>query len=128
MRSFTASELARMRGAQDDAMQDICKIWAYSSTPDSYGNPTPTFTWTGDLSACGFRHVKPSEAHGSGEVPIMDAELRLPIDTIITSLDRVEILQRYGEDLDSSEVYEVTGPIRRGPSGIVVMLRLATDE
>jgi hypothetical protein len=128
VRPFTATELSRMRGAQDDAMQDICKVWAYSSTPDTYGNPAPTFTWVGDLSVCGFRHVKPSEAHGSGEVPIMDAELRLPVGTIITSLDRVEVLQRYSEDLDTAEMYEIIGPVRRGPSGLVVSLRLATDE
>jgi len=123
MRVFSAGELARLRGTQEGAMQDTCVIHAYSSTTDAYGNPTPAYT-PGAALACGLEHVRPDEVQGSGEVAVIDAHLRLPLGTGLDTRDRVEITHRYGEALAASQMFEVVGPVKRGPSGLVVELAI----
>lgn len=126
MRAFTATELARLRATQEAAMQDVCVVQAYSSEPDEYGNPTVTYT-DGDEIACGLWPLSPSEKQGTGEVPEITARVRLPITTTVGTHDRIEVLQRFGEELTTAQVFEVVGPERRGPSGLVVDLRLVDD-
>lgn len=108
-------------------MQDTCLILAYSATSDDYGNPDPTYT-AGSALACGFEPVRPRELQESGEVPVIDARLRLPIGTTLDERDRMRMTKRYGETLSPAEDFEIVGPVMRGPSGLVVGLRLVDDE
>lgn len=126
MQAFTATVLSRMRATQEGAMQDECEILEYSSVDDAYGNPKPRHTAIATV-ACGFRHVRPREVLDTGELAMIDAELRLAIDTQIGTHDRVRVTKRFGETLETAEVYEVVGPTQRGPSGLVLSLRLATS-
>jgi len=120
-----------MQSTQDGAMQDVCRIGAYQESTDGYGNPdtsSPEDLWTyGEEQICGLEHVRPRETQGSGDVPVIDARLRLPVDTSIDERDRIRIEQRYGEARDTAQVFEIEGPVRRGPSGLVLGLRLVDD-
>ncbi|HUW11281.1 MAG TPA: hypothetical protein VM537_16240 [Anaerolineae bacterium] len=115
-----------MRATQEGAMQDECEILEYSSVSDGYGNPRPRYTAIATLS-CGFQHVRPREVLDTGELAMIDATLRLPIDTVIGTHDRVRVTKRYREALATAEVYEIVGPKQRGPSGLVLSLRMATS-
>jgi len=131
MRAFTSTELSRMRSTQDSAMQDVCRIGAYRESMDGYGNPdtsSPGTLWTyGGEQICGLQHVRPRETQASGDVPLIDARLRLPIGTAIDERDRIRIERRYGEALPAAQVFEIVGPVQRGPSGLVLGLRLIAD-
>jgi len=131
MRHFSSTELTRMRSAQDGAMQDVCRIGVYRESTDGYGNPdttSPEDLWVyGEEQICGMEHVRPQEAQGTGEVPVIDARIRLPVDTEIDERNRIRVKERYNEDLDEAQVFEIEGPVRRGPSGLVVECRLVDD-
>ena len=126
MRHFTATELTRMRSTQDGAMQDTCRIGAYTSVDDAYNLPSVIYVY-GDEVVCGLDLISPTEQQASGEVPIIDAKLRLPIGTTIDERDRIRIEQRYNEALTTPQVFEIEGPVDRGPSGLVLDLRLVDD-
>lgn len=126
MHAFAATELARMRSAQQSSMQDVCQIGRYQSTADAYNNPDVEYVYGGQ-QACGFEHLQPKEVQGTAQVPIIDARLRLPVGVDVDPRDRIRIEERYGEVLASPEVYEIEGPVRRGPSGLVLDLRLVDD-
>jgi hypothetical protein len=130
MRVFTADELTRMQAAQEAAMQDTCYLLVYSTLRvDDYGNPIPSYERsTGYPLACGFKPVSPGEQHGSGEVGTQGAEVRLPLDTDVTNVDRLELVSRFGTELDPHLFYEVAGPIAPGPSGLVASCRLCVKE
>jgi len=115
-----------MRSTQDGAMQDVCRVGAYQAVDDAYNLPTPTYVY-GIEVVCGLELMRPNEEHASGEVPVIDAVLRLPIGTAIDERDRIRIEERYNESLITAQVYEIEGPVRRGPSGIRLDLRLVDD-
>lgn len=131
MNHFSATELSRMRVTQETAMQDSCYILRYLAVDDAWGNSTPTYTTSAEV-ACGFRHLSPREIQESGLVPDVTSEVRLAADTALDPRDRVRIIKRYDETwveglaLDTED-YEVVGPVKRGPSGLVVNLRTVQD-
>ena len=115
-----------MRSTQDGAMQDTCRIGAYTSTDDAYNLPSVTYVY-GNTIVCGLDLMRPTEQHASGEVPVITGILRLPIGTTIDERDRIRIEQRYNEALDVPQVFEIEGPVDRGPSGIRLDVRLVDD-
>lgn len=119
-----------MRSTQDGAMQDTCRIGAYTSVDDGYNLPTPTYTY-GDEVVCGLELApyrgEAREEQASGEVPVIDAVLRLPLATVIDERDRIRIEQRYNEEITTPQVFEIEGPVKRGPSGLRLELRLVDD-
>lgn len=103
-------------------MQDTCIVQVYSvGSTDDYGNPVAAYA-DGSAVACGLRLLRPDEVQASGEVATIEAELRLPLATAVKPLDRIKLTHRYGEVLSAAEVFEVVGPVKRGPSGLVVRL------
>ncbi len=126
MRKFTADELERMRDTQDAAMQDLAWVLRYSSMTDGYGLPEGVYARAFEV-VCGLELVDPAEMQGTGEVPVIDARLRLPIETVVDERDRIEVTERYGEVLGTSQVFEIEGPVERGPSGLVLKLRTVDD-
>lgn len=118
--AFSADEMSDMQDAQEAAMMDTGKVLVYAATTDAYGNPAETYT-AGSAISCGFKPVRPYEVNGTSQVPQYDAELRLPIGTTITSLDRFQLTHRFGVDV-ADEVYSVIGQPKRGVSGLVVLL------
>ena len=126
MRDFSAGELERMRDTQEAAMQDTCRVLAYSSIDDTYNYPVPSYA-AGDAMDCGLEMVDPEEIQGEGQVPEIDARIRLPLGTTYGPKDRIEVTHRYGEALTKSLVFEIVGLARHGPTGLVLDLRLVTD-
>lgn len=126
MRVLTPNELTRMQETQNGAMQDTCVILDYNSTADSWNNPTENYVMRTSSISCGFEPIKTSETHGSGEVPLFDARLRLPINTTIDAKDRIRITHRYGEAVTNKD-YDIVGPVKRGPSGLVLEIKLITE-
>ena len=126
MHDFTTTELDRMQSTQESAMMCTCTVGAYSSTPDSYGNPSPSYAY-GTAIACGVQHIGPKEEQASGEVPVINAKLRLPIDTVLDERDRIKVTHRFGAAPSTAQVFEIEGPPRRGPSGLVVDVRVVDD-
>lgn len=125
MRHFSTTELSRMQSTQHGHMMDSGQRLAYSATTDRYGNPAVTYTAGAEIF-CGFDPTADDEVQDSGQVVIVDAAIRLPIDTVIDSRDRWRMTKRFGVAITPTD-YEVIGPSMRGPSGLVVMVRKVTE-
>jgi hypothetical protein len=126
MRAFDYGELDGMRATQDSAMMDTCILGErVELSRDVYGMPVVGWSW-GDPVICGLNPVKHVEIMDGTEVVLTDAMLRLPIDTVITHVDRVQITHRYGEALIMPWVFACIGMPRRGPSGLLLNLRMIT--
>ena len=53
-----------------------------------------------------------------------DATVRLPITTAVGMQDRFRVTKRFGETLSTPLVFDIVGPIQRGPSGVRLLLRI----
>ena len=129
MRAFSSDELARMQATQESAMQDECQILSYAEAgKDKYGYPNAEWP-AGLVSQCGFDPTASKEVMDKTEVAITDARLRLPLSLYgsIDNRDRVRITERFGKVLAEQTVYEIIGEPERGPSGLVLNLKLVTD-
>lgn len=129
MRPFTATELARMQSTQESAMQDRCELLDYQAVgQDEFGNPRMSYVVM-DTVACGFWPNRQVEVMQGTQVSLTDAQLRLSLDdeSTVDNLSRVRIVYRFDVELDEPVTYEVIGLESRGPSGLVLNLRLVTD-
>lgn len=117
-------------------MQDEGIVYAYTPTAvDNFGNPVAAYV-AGRSTVCGFE-PSTNEVQRSGEVAMLNAKLRLPIATDIGEHDLFLLTKRYGVALTDTgkigdatvtgQVYAVFGPAKRGPSGLVVELKQATE-
>lgn len=128
MRAPTEAQLARMQDAAEAAMWDTCVILEYDGDAvDNYGQPAPEYTPRVPSVACGFNANLHREVMQGSQVVLTDAVLRLPIDTEMDNRDRVQISHRHGVELDDPPQYELIGEPARGPSALVLNLRLVTD-
>lgn len=128
MRVFTPDELERMQGAQAQAMMDQCDLLIKFKTDriDEYGHPISEWVTAATL-ACGL-DLRASREMINAEAYVYDARLRLPIDTLITRIDRVRVTHRYGVLLETALDFDLVGEPRRGPSGLLMDLRTVTLE
>ena len=120
---FSADELTNFRSAQTDHMMDTVVRQIYSATSNSYNEDIVTYT---DQTAidCGLDMRPGSERHTSNYTALQyDATMRLPITTSINPRDRLKVTKRFGETLSTALVFEIVGPIQRGPSGIRLLLK-----
>jgi len=123
---LSAAELASMRAAQADHMNDTCVIRVYGSTTDENNMPKPAYT-AGAPMACGFRARTPREVLQRAEVAMSDGDVRLPVGTTLDRRSRIRITHRHGQALSPAQDYEIVGEPLRGPSGLVVLLKRSTD-
>lgn len=121
--SLIDGDLAMFREAQEAQMPDTCVTYARSEgAPDARGVRTPTYTPRAILS-CGLAY-RTSESHNADDTRnFSDAEMRLPWDSTITTLDHVEVTHRHGTALVPTLTFEVVGTPMYGPSAVVVRLR-----
>ena len=123
MSKFSLAELAAMQETQDEAMQDYCELLIRTERAvDEYGMPVEQWV-TGAALDCGLENTRSSEWR-NGEPPDFDARLRLPIDTDVSNVDRVRITERFGVMLETPILFALTGKTKRGPSGLVVDLKV----
>ncbi|HEX9595911.1 MAG TPA: hypothetical protein VF982_03450 [Anaerolineales bacterium] len=136
IRPFSTGELGRLQLTQASAMQDEGQILAYSAgTADDYGLDSAKTYAAGQKWPCGFRARARREGstHGESmnetEVGEQLSEVRLPLEaeSELTTPARFKLLQRFGEILTGALTFEVVGLPERGPSGLVLRLRLVTD-
>lgn len=121
---FPAADLTNMRACQDNHMMDICNFGTATQTPDSYNQLVETFAYGADV-VCGLDMRPGSERHGVDKTVLeYDATIRLPIASAPDPLDRVKVTKRFGEALGAALVYNIVGPIQRGPSGVRLLLKI----
>jgi len=124
--TFTTSDLSYMREVQDYYMQDQGQVGTWSETRGANGESLDDWTY-GAAVDCGFHYTGGKEVEREdGVILKVDAELRLPIATTINEKDKFKLTYRYGEDT-TDEIYQVIARPRRGPSGLVVLLK-AVEE
>lgn len=123
---LSESELLAMRDTQADHMNDTCVIRAYGSTTDEFNMPKPKYT-AGTPMTCGFRARSPREVLQRAQIATSDGDVRLPVGTLLDRRSRIRITHRHGQALNPVEDYEIIGEPLRGPSGLVVVVRRATD-
>jgi hypothetical protein len=125
MNRFTTAELNSLSDTQESAMQDTCNLITYSGSYNEFGELEQVWTTTSGI-ACGVKMVGGVEEYRGQFIKLdIDAVIRLPIDTEITELDRVEVTKRFGVDVDDM-LYEVVGFPKRGSSGLQVDCKKVT--
>jgi hypothetical protein len=121
---FPAEDLLNMRETQTEHMMDTCVLQTVVETADTFGELVQTWPADGDEVVCGLDMRRGSERHGVDNVILeYDATLRLPITSTPDVMDRVKVTKRFDEALGTALVYDIVGPIQRGPSGIRLLLK-----
>src|SRR5690606_35182941 len=121
---FSADELQGMRDTQETHMMDTCVLLTRTTdTLDEYNRPAVSYAESNPVP-CGFDPTAAKEVMDNAQVAVTDARLRLPLSADVTGLDRVRVTHRFGEALDTPVVFDVIGEPERGPSGLVLNLRL----
>ena len=129
MRAFTPGELTGLQATQEGAMQDTCQLLRRSSsTVDDFNRPVEVWTVVAAY-VCGYEPLQREEGMEETEVGQLDARLRLPlaVESELDSDDRLKITKRFGVTLSAPPTLDIVGLARRGPSGLVLDLRLVTD-
>jgi hypothetical protein len=121
---FNAADLVRMRATQVAHMQDECVIGRFSITPNSMNEQVRTITYELTPTTCGLDMRTGIERHSAQFTTLTyDASVRLPITVTVDKKDQIKITKRFGETLAVPLIYEIVGPIQRGPSGIRLLLK-----
>ncbi len=108
-------------------MLDLCRILVKSEgAADAHGNPTVAYTADNEETRCGLRQLSTRESVGSGDVPLADYELRLPLQTTVDKFDRIRIERRHGRSIASFDC-NIVGEINEGPSGLLLRLKVIRD-
>lgn len=116
-------DLAFMRATQTAHMMDECDLQTCTQTIDSFGQMVETFS-DGSAQACGLDMRTGAERRGAQNTVLQyDASIRLAITANPSAKDRVKVTKRFGESLTTALVYEIVGPVQRGPSGIRLLLK-----
>ena len=121
---FSADELTGFRSTQTGHMMDSVVRQVYTANINSYNEDNPTYPDQAGTIDCGLDMRPGSERHTSNYTALQyDATMRLPITTTINARDRLKVTKRFGETLTTALVFEIVGPVQRGPSGIRLLLK-----
>jgi len=121
---FSTADLTNMRTTQDEHCMDTCKFGTCTQTADSHRQLIETFAYGADVD-CGLDMRPGSERHGVDKTILMyDATIRLPIASLPDAKDRIKVTKRHGEALGADLVYNIVGPVQRGPSGVRLLLKI----
>jgi len=124
--SFSTSELAGLQSAQDAHMMDTCVRLVYTlGATDSHGKQAESWV-VGATIDCGFYPGRSTEVMHWTEVVLTEAQIRLPISTVLNNRDRLRITHKHGVAI-TAETYEIVGQPLRGPSGLLLNLRRVTE-
>lgn len=120
------SQLEHFRERQLVGLMDVCHRLAHSSITNDYNEEIST--WTDDEIdlPCGLDQRSGNERQRTQDTVLQhDATIRLTIEDGETFAvkDKVLIVRRFGELLDTSIEYEIVSPAQRGPSGIRYLLK-----
>lgn len=120
------TELNGMRSTQTAHMMDCCVIYHVTAkTKNARGETVKTFD-DGVQTICGLEmHPDPKEYGGSWAEANIDAVLRLPLGTVCSVGDEIEIIARFGEEVPTKR-YEVDRFLNEGVSGCRAYLKART--
>jgi hypothetical protein len=120
-----------MTSAQTAAMPDECELLQRTAgPPDAYGVPTISYGVVA-TTVCGLEHsqIKQSASGEAGGETRLDTQvstelhqLRLPLGTAVTNVDRIRLTKRFGVAI-APVLYEVIGNPQRGPSGLLARIQ-----
>jgi hypothetical protein len=117
-----------MQDHAEESMWDTCQVLEYNGmVTDDYGQPSPDYFLRWPVIVCGYDGSAHVEVMQETQVVLTDAVVRLPIDTVLDNRDRITITKRHGVALAAMPTYEIIGEPARGPSALVLGLRLVTD-
>jgi hypothetical protein len=120
----SASDLARMRAVQEAHMFDECVISVYSSSSNKLNEKVAKFTDETTPTKCGFDLRSGSERYNpQGAQVVYDASIRLPVGTVVTSLDHIKFTKKAGESLAAVLEFSVVGPVQFGPTATRLLLK-----
>jgi len=124
MRTMTSEEMARMRVESGESMFDTCNILTWSAgTPDNYNTPISSFTPAAEDIACSYDPRSSSERRGSDLTKVMyDATVRLPLGIVVDEMDKIQIISRFGDELDEPIEYGLNGPPLIRPTYLLAFL------
>jgi len=121
--ALSTLELSQMQSDFDGLYNDTCQIGTPTEAADSAGEMIRSYTYASAIS-CGIEMTGGKErARADGTRTVIDATLRVPVDTTITVEYRVYVTKRHGSTLDTAITFEVVGYPQQGPSGLVVELQ-----
>lgn len=123
---FSITELNGMREVQEAHMMDTCVIYrVVARTKNTRGETIKTFG-KGVETICGLQMEPLGKEYGDSFIEAnIDAVLRLPLGTVVTPDDEIEITKRFGENV-SHRRYEVERYTNDGPSGCRAYLKART--
>lgn len=122
--NFTAAELSEMRQAQAGHMMDMAIIQRHGYTANDLNEQVSAWTDDATSTIIGISQAITNEQRNSDMTVLpWDATARLPVTVSLDAKDRIKVTHLFGEALSAAVVYEVFGPIRRGPSGLQVRLK-----
>jgi len=123
---FSTIELNGMRDVQEAHMMDTCVIYRVTArTKNTRGETIKTFD-KGTESICGLQMEPTAKEYGGSFIEAnIDAILRLPLGTVVTPDDEIEITKRFGETVTPWR-YEVERYTNDGPSGCRAYLKART--
>ena len=130
---FSTIELNGMRNTQTSHMMDCCIIYHVTGkTKNARGEFIKSFD-DGTESICGLEMFPLRKDYGSSDMTYganlveanIDAILRLPLNTVCSVGDEIEIIGRYGEECEPRR-YEVDRFLNEGVSGCRAYLKART--
>jgi hypothetical protein len=124
MSYVTPQQLAHMRLITAPTLVDTCQRLVYGSTDDGYGYGSG-YT-DGASTECLFVPRAEPDAQ-EGTVPMVDADLYLPLDFQIGSSDRVTITHLGGEAVANPQTFAIVGGPVIDRALIHAELRLVTE-
>jgi hypothetical protein len=120
-RAFTEVQLAGMQGTHVEHLMDTCRVGTRVDTQDSTGAAVAGYTWSAPL-ACGLQSKGGTLQEGSTQPITYDAQVRLPMGTVLGAADAVRVTKRHGVAQATPLEYEVVAPPAQGPAGLVLLV------
>jgi hypothetical protein len=129
--ALSTLDLAQMQLDNESHMMDTAVIYTRTDALDSLGQPIPTWT-EGDTITCGFAfspfkfRSRELDIYGAEETSEMLVRARVSLDEIdtLTTNDRLRLTHLKGVALTTPQDYDVQGFTERGPSAMVVNLKI----
>ncbi len=121
---LSTKDVMNMRSTQAAHMHDTARVLSFTAGAVNEYNEqdSPTYP-AGEPFLCGVDVGAGSERDNQRMTVIeYDAILRAPLSLYVTEKDRIEILTRFGFDVDPL-IYEIVSPPRRGGTAVRLLLR-----
>jgi hypothetical protein len=114
---LSASNIATMRDVAELSMLDTAIV--LTRAVGDWGHPGADGTSASAPIPAGLRMTVTKETMDGNQVAVSDAEIRLPVGTVVTNHDRIQIAKRHSETLTTPLLFAVVG-VDAGRTAVVV--------